>query len=53
LAEALARNQVNHELITMPGRGHGFDDEMDDRLVNDAFNKVLAFLDKHVKSGQA
>jgi dipeptidyl aminopeptidase/acylaminoacyl peptidase len=53
LAEALAQNQVSHELFTMPGRGHGFDEDMDDRLVEDAFNQVLAFLDKHVKRGQA
>jgi acetyl esterase/lipase len=53
LAEALARSQVSHELISMRGRGHGFDDDIDDRLVEDAFNRVLAFLDKHVKRGQA
>jgi dipeptidyl aminopeptidase/acylaminoacyl peptidase len=53
LAEALARNLVSHELVTMRGRGHGFDEDMDDRLVKDAFNQVLAFLDKHVKRGQA
>ena len=53
MAEALAQNQVSHELVKMRERGHSFDDEMDDRLVQDAFNQVLAFLDKYVKSGQA
>jgi acetyl esterase/lipase len=47
----LSRYQVRHELITMQGRGHGFDDEMDDIAVKDAFNKVLAFLDKYNKNG--
>jgi hypothetical protein len=53
MAEALARDQISHKLVTMRGRGYGFVDEMDDRLVQDAFNQVLAFLDKYVKSGQA
>ena len=51
--EELSRHQVAHELITMSGRGHGFDGAMDDRAVQGAFNKVRAFLDKHVKNGQA
>ncbi len=51
--KGLSRHQVRHELITMHGRGHGFDDEMDNRMIKDVFNKVLAFLDKHIKNGQA
>jgi acetyl esterase/lipase len=46
MAEALARQGVEHRLITMAGRGHGFDYEMDDPLVKDAFSKVLGFLDR-------
>lgn len=53
LAKELARHQVEHELITMPLRGHGFDNEMDDPLVRNAFNKVLSFLDQHTKNENA
>ena len=48
--EELSQHQVKHELITMPGREHGFDSEMGDHLVKDTFNRVLAFLDKHIKN---
>ena len=47
MSEELARRQVQHELVTMTGRGHGFDREMDDAPVRDSFQKVLAFLDSH------
>jgi len=50
--EELSQHKVRHKLITMTGRGHGFDSTMDDRVVKDAFNKVLAFLDKYVKNAQ-
>lgn len=53
MANELARHRVEHELITMPGRGHGFDGAMDDPLVRDAFGRVLAFLDRHTKDGGA
>lgn len=48
MAEELSHHRVRHELLTMPGCGHGFDREMDDPLVKDAFAKVLAFLDEHL-----
>ena len=51
--EALSQHHVRHELITMPGRGHGFDGEMDNHLVKEAFNSVLAFLDEYLKRGHA
>ena len=51
--EELSKHQVRHEFITLPGRGHGFDGEMDDHLVKHAFNSVLAFLDKHISNEQA
>ena len=35
---------------TLPGRGHGLDDNMDDPLVKDAFNRLMVFLDKHIGS---
>ncbi len=47
MAEALARQNVSHELITMTGYDHGFDSDMEDPTVQDAFTKVLAFLERH------
>jgi len=49
MAEEFSRHKVEHEVITMKDRGHGFDREMDDQMVKNAFTKVLAFLDKHTK----
>ena len=51
--EELSRQQVIHGLIAMPGRGHGFDGEMDDILVKYAFSRVLVFLDQHIRSEPA
>jgi acetyl esterase/lipase len=48
MAATLAQHRVRHELITMEGRGHGFDGKMDDPPVQEAFAKVLAFLDEHL-----
>ncbi len=48
MAEKLSHHRVRHELITMTGRGHGFDREMDDPLVKEAFEKALAFLEEHL-----
>jgi acetyl esterase/lipase len=48
----LTEHGLIHDFITMPGRGHGFDGNMDDPIVKSAFDKVLAFLDMHVKNGQ-
>jgi acetyl esterase/lipase len=53
MAQELGRHQVKHELITMPQRGHGFDKDMDDLLIGDAFKKVLGFLDRYTKNEQA
>jgi len=53
MAEELFRHHVKHELITMEGRGHSFDEEMDDPMVRDAFTKVLAFLDMYTKIKEA
>ena len=49
MAEELARHGVEHELVTMLGRGHGFDGKMDDPVVRDAFDKTLRFLDSRTK----
>ena len=47
MAGALAAAGVEHELIAIPGGEHGFD-AGDDRVVVDAFDRVLAFLRAHV-----
>jgi len=49
MAEALARNGVQHELLTMVGYDHGFDGDMADPAVQDAFAKVLTFLEQHMR----
>ena len=60
MAEALARAGVEHELITIPGGGHGFDSSTrlgavspshrgtDSPLAADAFSRALAFLLTHL-----
>ena len=50
MAEALSHNNVKHELITMAGLGHGFDRDMDNSTVSDAFTRVLAFLNRHTST---
>lgn len=44
LAGALAKAGVMHQLITIPGAGHLFDQQMDKPTVAAAFRQVLAFL---------
>ncbi len=48
MAKELERHGVRHELITMPGRGHGFDGAMSDTHIAATFDRVLAFLKKHL-----
>jgi hypothetical protein len=38
---------VEHE-ITMSGRGHGFDENLDDPQVTRAFERVVKFLKEHL-----
>lgn len=52
MASELKKHGVEHELITMSNRGHGFDggrDAMKDPVITETFDRVLAFLDKHLK----
>ncbi len=52
MAAELKRQGVEHELITMTNRGHGFDGGRkaeEDTVVVDAFARVLAFLTKHTQ----
>ncbi len=51
MAGALRKQGVAHELLTMAGRGHGFDHQGEgaaDPLVEGAFDRVLAFLDRYL-----
>jgi acetyl esterase/lipase len=47
MAAALARASVEHELITIAGGGHGFDREPDRPDVAAAFDRAVAFLQRH------
>jgi acetyl esterase/lipase len=49
MAEELERNGVQHELITMPGRGHVFDRAMGDPEIVATFDRVIQFLDLWMK----
>jgi acetyl esterase/lipase len=49
MAAELKRAGVEHELVTIPGGGHGFDGRVDDPIVAKAFERVLAFLQQHLK----
>ena len=44
MAYELERHGIQHELISMPGRGHGFDREMGDPVIAATFDRVLTFL---------
>ena len=50
MVEQLEDNNVRHELITDPTWGHMFDAEgLGEPAVGAAFDKVLAFLDGHLR----
>ena len=50
MAEALKRHGVDYEFITNPDWGHGFDSSgMEDPAVKEAFDRVLTFLEKHIR----
>ena len=50
MAKALKSSGVDHQFIRYPDWGHGFDGAgMENRDVREAFDRVLKFLEKHVK----
>ncbi len=51
MARELARHKVPHELVTVPGGGHGLADA-DKRLVDEAHAKALAFIRQHLKAAE-
>ena len=48
MAAQLAQHRVAHELITIPGAGHGLG-KGDKKLVADAHERALAFIRRHLK----
>jgi acetyl esterase/lipase len=51
MAKELARHKVPHELVTVPGAGHGLSGG-DRKLVADAHAKALAFVRTQMKGGK-
>ena len=49
MARELERHGIQHELISMPGRGHGFDAAMGDPVIAATFDRVLKFLESLLK----
>ena len=49
MAGELERHGVQHELISLPGRGHGFDYTMWDPEISATFDRVLKFLQRELK----
>jgi acetyl esterase/lipase len=50
MAEELEKQGISYELITDPAWGHGFDGRnRNDTSVNEAFEKILSFLEEHLK----
>jgi dipeptidyl aminopeptidase/acylaminoacyl peptidase len=49
MAKELARHKVPHELVTVRGAGHGLAGG-DKQLVEDAQEKALAFIRKHLQA---
>ncbi|MFN7994400.1 MAG: alpha/beta hydrolase [Bryobacteraceae bacterium] len=47
MAAELQRNGVEHEFIRIPGGEHGFDHKAQDREVEEAFRRVIEFLQAH------
>lgn len=50
MAKTLERHLVEHQLITLTNRGHGFDGgrkAAEDPVIAETFDRVLAFLTKH------
>jgi len=45
----LERQGIQHELISMPGRGHGFDGAMEDPVIAATFDRVLKFLERQLE----
>ncbi|MBI1786647.1 MAG: alpha/beta hydrolase [Acidobacteria bacterium] len=49
MAELFEKHGVEHEFIRIPGGPHGFDSRISDPQVGEAFERVLAFMARHLK----
>jgi acetyl esterase/lipase len=49
MAGELERHGIRHEFITMPGLGHGFDEDNENPSVSAAFDRVLKFLERELE----
>jgi acetyl esterase/lipase len=49
MAEVFTQHDVEHEFITIPNGGHGFDRDMENPIVRDAFRSVLSFLERRFR----
>lgn len=49
MADVFEEAGISHELITIDGGRHAFDDNMDDPQVQNAFQNVIAFLQGHLQ----
>lgn len=48
MATELTRHHVDHQFVTIQDRGHGFDADVENPVVKQAFEKVLGFLKKYL-----
>lgn len=48
MAQALARQGVEQQLLTLPGRGHAFDNDTSPGALAAVFDDVIAFLNGHL-----
>jgi dipeptidyl aminopeptidase/acylaminoacyl peptidase len=48
-AQELKRLEVEHEFIPISGGAHRFDGNVDDPQTIKSFDRVMAFLDQHLK----
>jgi acetyl esterase/lipase len=52
MARELERKKIEHKLVTLEGRGHGFDSRiLTDKSASDAFDVALRFLESHTRPG--
>jgi acetyl esterase/lipase len=50
MAESLASADAEHELVVVPGAAHSFDRMADQREAQDAIDRSLRFLRRHLDS---
>jgi acetyl esterase/lipase len=54
MASEFDRKKIDHELLTLEERGHGFDSRiLTDEAASDAFDEALRFLESHTRPGSA